>query len=577
MKPSFPNRNAWWGHLVAEELARLGVRDVFATPGSRSTPLVLAFAARSDLRLTMHVDERGVAFAALGAARATGRPAVVLTTSGTAAANLLPAIVEAAQDGVPMIVLTADRPAELRDCGANQAIDQVKLFGSYVRWFAELPSPQEPVPAAAVLTAIDQAHHRATAAPAGPVHLNIPLREPLAPSAEPLDWAALARGVEAWLAGDTPYTSYASASSSALPPPHLVRALKRVRRGVIVAGELRREEERTAVLALARAWGWPVLADIRSGLRGQPGVLSHADLILLAPALRPDAVVQFGARLVSKRVQEWIFASRAKVIAVVSPDPARIDPGHGVTHRVVAGLAAAGRGLAASIRPPRNTAWRHSWQQAEAKVVRVLTRALGPQSEWSEAAVAREVARPAARQGVLVLASSMAVRHAEIYATRAPAAVLANRGASGIDGTVATALGAARAAGGPVTLLLGDLALLHDLNSMALVRGLRTPFVAVVLNNDGGGIFHLLPVADFPSHFEACFATPHGRSFAGAAKMFGWRYAAPASAAAFRGALAAARARRGPTLIEVRCDRAATARWHRGVLARIAAALDAAR
>lgn len=572
-----PNRNAWWAHLVVEELVRLGVTHAFAAPGSRSTPLVLALAARRDLQLTMHYDERGLAFAALGAGRATGRPAVVLTTSGTAVANLLPAVVEAALDHVPMLVLTADRPAELRDTAANQTVDQVKIFGPYVRWFAELPSPQEPAPAASVLTTVDQAIFRTTAAPAGPVHLNVPLREPLAPQPEPLDPVALTRGVERWLAGRAPYTTYTTQGSHDRSITALNRALARGRRGVIVAAELTTAAEQRAVLDLARRWSCPVLADVRSGLRGGPGVLSHGDLILAsarqAAALKPDFVVQVGARLISKRVQEWVIAARPAVYAVLAPQPSRVDPGHAVTHRVVGEAAAACRALAAAVRPAVAKPWAKRWQQAERTVARLLARALAAAPGLTEPAVARALAATLRRTETWVLASSMPVRDAELFAGRTPARVLANRGASGIDGTLATACGA-QAAGAAVTLLTGDLAFLHDLNSMALAPRRGSPLVVVLINNDGGGIFSLLPVAGFPAHFETCFATPHGREFSGAARLFGWRYAAPATPAALARALATARGRRGPTLIEVRTDRTANAQVHRDLVARIAAALD---
>ena len=572
-----PNRNAWWAHLVVEELVRLGVTHAFAAPGSRSTPLVLALAARRDLTLTMHFDERGLAFAALGAARATGRPAVILTTSGTAVANLLPAVVEAALDHVPMLVLTADRPAELRDTAANQTVDQVKIFGSYVRWFAELPSPQEPAPAASVLTSVDQAVFRATAAPAGPVHLNVPLREPLAPQPEPLDPAALTRGVERWLAGGNPYTTYATHESHDRPITALTRALARCRRGVIVAAELTTPADQRAVRQLARRWKCPVLADVRSGLRGAPGVLSHGDLILAsakqAAALKPDFVVQVGARLISKRVQEWVIAARPAVYAVLAPQPSRVDPGHAVTHRVVGDLPGACRALARDVGPLIESGWRARWQRADRVVVGQLARAFAAPTGLSEPWVARELAHTLRRDETWVLASSMPVRDAELFARRAPARVLANRGASGIDGTLATACGA-HSSGAAVTLLTGDLAFLHDLNSMALAPRRGAPLVVVLINNDGGGIFSLLPVAGFPDHFETCFATPHGLAFAAAAQLFGWRHAAPATPAAFRRALAAARDRRGPTLIEVRTERAANAQLHRDLVSRIAASLD---
>ncbi|MEM8560477.1 MAG: 2-succinyl-5-enolpyruvyl-6-hydroxy-3-cyclohexene-1-carboxylic-acid synthase, partial [Bacteroidota bacterium] len=448
--------NQVWAALIVEELVRLGVGLFCVAPGSRSTPLTLAVAAHPEAKALVHFDERGLAFAALGYARATRRPAVWITTSGTALANGMPAVVEASVDGVPLLLLTADRPPELRQTGANQTITQPGLFDPYVRWAFDLPTPTAEMPAAAVLTTVDQAFYRAMRAPGGPVHLNAMFREPLAPPPDAAaDFAAYLRPLVGWMEGTAPFTRYAApvvtAPSDGLAD--LRATLRRAERGLVVAGRMRTEAESGAALRIAEALGWPLLADVESGLRtghaDHPLVIAHPDLILSSTSFRetacPDAVLHLGGRPVSKRLAQHLAACAPPYYAVVRDDPDRFDPRHHVTHRFESDVIAFADALLAedvSSAPP--DAWRTSWRRAEETVRTYLAETLDdavPDAALSEPLVARLVSQHRPADHALLLAASMPIRDVDAFAdpTSAPAAVFANRGASGIDGTVATA------------------------------------------------------------------------------------------------------------------------------------------
>ncbi|GIV62640.1 MAG: 2-succinyl-5-enolpyruvyl-6-hydroxy-3-cyclohexene-1-carboxylate synthase [Rhodothermaceae bacterium] len=576
-----PNSNHLWASLLVEELVRCGVTAFFLAPGSRSTPLVTAVAAHADAVPLLHVDERGTAFAALGYARATRRPAAWVTTSGTAVANGMPAVVEAATDAVPLLLLTADRPPELRQTGANQTIDQPGLFGDYVRWRFDLPAPEPGLDPAMVLTTVDQAVYRAMRSPAGPVHLNLMFREPLAP--DPSDGAPLERAdhLRAWFERGTPYTTYAAVRAAARAEA-LRPLIDGARRGLIVAGRLDTPSEGAAVQRLARHLGWPLLADVGSQARLGPGAPTRIDTfdLLLGHAAwaqehRPDGVLYLGRRATSKRLAAFLDATRPDVLAVIRPDPFRFDPSHRVTHRVETEVVPFVEALTAEPAPPSAPGWQDAWTAADRRLKAWLGTALSG-TGLSEPAVARAVTRLIPPEQALVLASSMPVRDADTFATPegAPVPVYTNRGASGIDGTVATAVGVARARGRPVTLLIGDLALLHDLNALMLLR--EVPVVVVVINNDGGGIFHFLPIARHERFFEPFFGTPHGLGFEHAARLFGLPYHRPDTLPAFEAVYQAACAAGRSALIEVVTDRHANVALHRRLLDEARAVVDGA-
>jgi 2-succinyl-5-enolpyruvyl-6-hydroxy-3-cyclohexene-1-carboxylate synthase len=567
--------NRLWADLIVEELIRTGVDFFCVAPGSRSTPLVAALASNPNAKNLVHFDERGTAFAALGFARASGRPAAWITTSGTAVANGLPAVVEAATDAVPMILLTADRPPELRETGANQTVVQPDIFGGYVRWSFDLPAPDPYLDPAMVLTTVDQAVYRARRAPRGPVHLNLMFREPFLPDPDE-ELPAPPR----WRESREPYTRY-TATRPAVDPAdveHLLEALRPVKRGLVVAGRLESREQGETALGLAESLGWPLLPDVGSQVRlgvHSKSLVAYHDALLASEPFKetnaPEAVLHIGGRALSKRLEQFLARSRPDPYVVVRENPFRLDPGHQVTHSVEADIVGFCDALArvagggSSVDP----AWTAGWHEASGRVDICLDRLFAGMEELNEPLVARLISRHIPEGHGLCVASSMPIRDVDTFAATdgAIVPVAANRGASGIDGTVATAAGFARGSGLPITLLIGDLALLHDLNSLAMLREL--PVVVAVLNNDGGAIFSFLPVASHKEFFEPYVSTPQGVSFEGAAKMFGFAYELPSTTEEFVEAYSAAVARGAPTLVEVRTDREENVALHRNLFSKI--------
>ncbi|MBF0570000.1 MAG: 2-succinyl-5-enolpyruvyl-6-hydroxy-3-cyclohexene-1-carboxylic-acid synthase [Candidatus Omnitrophica bacterium] len=559
-----PNINYLWADIIVEELARCGVTSFIVCPGSRSSPLALAIARNPKAQALTHFDERGAAFFALGQVSATGAPVAILCTSGTAAANFLPAAIECSKKKLPLIVLTADRPPELRQTGADQAIEQVGIFGPYVRFQVDLPCPSTDIPAPMPLTTVDQAVYRATRSVAGPVHLNCMFREPLAPIKTGDDFKDYVSGLSAWLKSDRPYTQYHSpvGEVSHEAVGKVAGILKANERGLIVVGKLRSQKERAAVLSLAGKLQWPVLADVTSGLRltsSKGPVVHYFDQLLLSPhladLLKVDCVLQLGGRMTSKRLNQLVQDSRPRNYVMVLSHPLRNDPAHQVTLRVEAPIASFCAGIARAVKARRKSAWLRSIVQLSDVAGRQI-RSLAEKS-LSEPSVAYHVSRNIPSGHGLFLANSMPVRDMDMYGAVRPGDIIigANRGASGIDGTIATACGFSQGSGRPVTLVIGDISALYDLNSLALLRSLKRPMTLVVLNNDGCGVFSFLPVGQFKKDFEQCFGAPHGLSFKDAARMFGLRYARPRTTAEFLRSYQQAASGDRHTLIEVVTNR----------------------
>ncbi|MDE0342297.1 MAG: 2-succinyl-5-enolpyruvyl-6-hydroxy-3-cyclohexene-1-carboxylic-acid synthase [Deltaproteobacteria bacterium] len=578
------NVNHLWATLLVEELVRNGIDTFCIAPGSRSTPLVVAAARNPRARAIVHYDERGAAFHALGHGRATGSPAVVVTTSGSALANVWPAVVEASLERVPLLVLSGDRPPELQDAGANQTMDQVKFFGGYAEWSASLPCPSTDVDPAVVLTTVDQAVSRCRGPAGGAVHVNCMFREPLAPTEQGEDFEAYLEPVRAWHEGGHAYTRHESAPSRRAPElsAELVELVARRPRGLLLAGGLASAAERAAVADLAQALGWPFLPDVTSGLRLEGKTVTlvpyHEVLLGSTEFMRDhpvEAVIHVGGRWTSRRLPDHLEVVPPKDYVVVNEQPDRVDPIHRATLRFrlpVAEFCEALRALvgnggtavdAASGAAAKeaggapDTGWLASWRQASEHVGGRLDELLTRDRTLNEPKVARLVSRHIGGGEGLYLASSMPVRDMDTFGCPRPdpVVVAANRGASGVDGTIATATGFARGLGKCVTLVIGDQAFLHDLNSLGLCRSLDHPFVIVVLNNDGGGIFSFLPIARFQDVFEPYFGASHGMTFEHAAALFGLEYARPSTADEFVDAYAQARGRGGATVIEVRTAR----------------------
>lgn len=565
-------------HALADEMARCGLRHAVACPGSRNAPLLLTLAAEEAIETISVLDERAAGFLALGIAKATGRPVAVTCTSGTAAANLLPAVVEAREARVPLIVLTADRPPELRDVGAGQSIDQVKLYGSAVKWFVEVGN-HEPSRETAV-------HHRHIACRAyltaagdprpGPVHLNFPLREPLAPRVE----AGAERGLgpEVW-SGREGGRPWVERRDPPLVPDRalaeeLAREVAACPRGALVLGATS-EDVAGPAARLAKAAGWPLLAEPTSGARcGQHDrshVVAHYDALLAGGGFRDgrraDLVIRIGDTPTSKPLRAWLWGARQ---IVVDPQAAWHEPTR-TAESVVASSAVAfcdalSTALADGATP--DAGWFEGWLRADAAVPPVLEAVPDPFEPKAYAALAEAVPDGA----TLFVSSSMPIRHVETWFPKSSRRIrfLANRGANGIDGVVSSAVGAAIGTGAPCFLLTGDLALLHDLGGLVAARDLDVPLTIVCVNNGGGGIFDFLPVAEEadPGHYERLVATPRGVGMSEVAALAGMPHAVARTAGEVRAAVAR------PGLVEVPTERSASVRLHRDALGRVAAAVN---
>ncbi len=538
----------------ADELARCDIAGACTSPGSRSTPLVLSLVREERIRCFSHVDERCAGFFALGLAKASGRPAAVACTSGTAAANYLPAVIEAREARVPLIVLTADRPPELRDVGAGQAIDQLKLFGSAVKWFVEVGSHAatderlrwvRQLACRAVWTALDGRP--------GPVHLNFPLREPLVLDEElPADATGRPDG--------RPFV--ASLRTPPTPADALAQLAREAARPVVVAGRLERGGNRLG--EAAQALGVPLLADPLSGLRTGPAAIAHYDALLradeFAAAQRPDLVVRIGDLPTSKPLRAWLAALDAQQVAV-DPEDAWQDPDAIVSHRLAADP---GDALAAVAGAKSDAEWLRAWRTADERAKQAIANELG--EALSEPLVAGDLATLVPGHGTLVVASSMPVRDVESFWPVLDGAprVLANRGANGIDGTVSTAYGVA-ATGVPTALLIGDVALAHDLGGLLAASRLGLPLTIVLVDNGGGGIFDFLPVSTQTDAYEEHVATPTGLDAERIATLFGLACSQPGDRAGFAAAIRDGLGGAGTTLVHVRSDRAANVALHRRI------------
>jgi 2-succinyl-5-enolpyruvyl-6-hydroxy-3-cyclohexene-1-carboxylate synthase len=559
-----------FARTLVDEWARQGITRASIAPGSRSTPVALALAADERIHVDVQLDERSASFTALGTAKVTGIPAVLLCTSGTAAANFHPAVLEAHHARVPMLVCTADRPPELRDTGAGQTVDQVRLYGGAVRWYCDPGPPEDRDGVGAEWRALaSRAVHEALGPVAGPVHLNLPFREPLVPSGAPLvdapgrsagrPWTARAPGVRA------PSTPMVDAFAD---------LVGRTERGIVLAG-WGADVSPATVVAFAAAAGWPILADPLSNVR-VPGTVSAYDPLLrdpdFAPRWRPDLVFRLGAPPTNKPALQWLDPAMPQVH--VDPDGTWLDPGHAVSGRLLADPEPLLAALTGAIGTSAPTDWRDAWSTAESRARDAVDALLDSWPQPFEGRVARDVAHATPEGGALVVASSMPVRDVESFAAaRAGLAYFANRGVNGIDGFVSTALGIASArADAPTVALLGDLCLLHDTNGLlgAADRGVDVTFV--VVDNAGGGIFSFLPQAADSTHFESLFGTPQPVDVAALVAVHGIPTTEVGAADELAPALERSIATGGVNVVRVRTDRADNVTRHREVWAAVAAA-----
>ena len=579
----------------AARLASLGVTDAVISPGSRSTALALCLDARPELRTWIQLDERSAGFFALGLGRATGRPAALVCTSGTAAANYLPAVVEASHAGIPMIVCTADRPPELRGWGSPQTIDQVGIYGTAVRWSVDLPVPEEASQEAAAGWA-ETAAELASGSDPGPVHLNWPLREPLEPSSE-------VTAPPAARVGET------DEDGCREPSPELAELAEIVaghERGVVVAGPwpgggLHRERRWAVAARRFAGWArWPVIGEPISHIRGRSRdgsrtersacVVATADHLLadeaLAEALRPDVAVLVGRTVTTKPVRLWLERTRPAHVVLIDPEDRWEDAAFRLTEHVPASVEALAPITAGAAPAGRDAAggWLDTWAQLDAAARAAI--AAADEGALLSARTARVLIGALPSDAVLVATNSLPVRDLDAFVCDTRSVVCcANRGAAGIDGTASTALGIAAAdPSRTVALYTGDLALLHDLGGLTAAARLGLHLTAVCVDNDGGEIFSLLPVAGrVPADdFERLFRTPHGLDLCGLDGFGGIRACRVATAGELSEAVSSAVATRVPgvdlCIIDVSRDddvaqrRALTAAAQRAALAVLAAA-----
>lgn len=585
--------NALWGECLVEELYRLGCRMFCISPGSRSTPLTAAVArqarCREDLQQRILPDERAAAFFALGYARVAQVPAVLICTSGTAVANYFPAVIEASIEQIPMIICSADRPSELLDTGANQTIHQNRIFGDYVRWFVDVHCSDMSVSVASLLTTLDQAYSRACFQHPGPVHLNLMFREPLipAPDAYPLNTEGIPTR---WKDSTQPYTRYIPTQSvpSVDSFESWAKILRESKRGLLVVGRLSPAVDVRSVLLLADTLQWPVFADIGSGLRHVAaefddryvpwvdGVDAFFHNERMMQQLQPDTLLHIGGPLVSKGLSVWLQRRPRLTYLHMYDRPERMDPHHCVTERMDGSIAKLCRALQQAVEQKQpsaqepQTQWRDLWMRCS-RALSMLLREWMPRTVWHEPAVAHFLSQWIPSSHLVFLGNSMPIRDWDRFATRETkqTTFVANRGASGIDGLLATAMGAVQAYGQTGTLILGDISMLHDLNSLLWLQQSQIPLVVIVINNQGGSIFGILPIAQHQDIWRSHFLTPHTFSLATIAKSIGLSTFAPTHLEALSADYKTALSLGQPCLIEITTQREDNYRFYREISAQI--------
>jgi 2-succinyl-5-enolpyruvyl-6-hydroxy-3-cyclohexene-1-carboxylate synthase len=595
-----------------DELARCGMRAACTSPGSRCAPLVLTLAREERLRCYSHIDERCAGFFALGLAKASERPVAVTCTSGTAAAELLPAAIEAYEARVPLLLLTADRPPELRETGAGQAIDQLKLFGSAAKWFFEVGTHEASEQRLRwIRTLACRAYWTALEGRQGVVHLNFPLREPLVID-EPVPEDLTGRGGRRPYVRRSPSLGLPAGDREAIPP-ELIELIKSARRGLIIAGRDERDSPTSlgsvgeAAAEFAAALGWPLLADPLSGARRGDAAIAHYDALLrdetFAAGTRPDLVIRVGDLPVSKPLRTWLAGLGDTPQVALDPEGGWQDPASVLSDSLALEPAAALAGLTALASPPTATSttghrttladaqprllsadhdWLAGWRAADERAAEAILGVLGS-ADLSEPAIAVELGVLLGETATLFVASSMPVREIETFwpVREDPPRVLCNRGANGIDGTVSSAFGAAAHGEDPVVLLIGDVALAHDIGGLLAAQRLNLKLTIVLLDNGGGGIFDFLPVSRAAMAREADIytrhiATPTGLDFTKAAALYGLAHERVETIPAFRAALERALLPgAGSAIVQVQTDRASNVELHSRVWAAVASALSA--
>ena len=577
---SFENRNYAFAGVFVKELARCGLKHVCICPGSRSSPLAISFARNNNVKKWVHLDERSAAFFALGIAKYSREPVALVCSSGTASANFLPAVIEAFYSNTPLLVLTADRPPELHDWGALQTIHQSELYGSHVKWSAAMPAPEAtPDLLDFVRSTACRAFATAYEAPAGPVHLNFPFREPVEPASVPADFPdGLPVNKDNLLHQKSERPHLASKISSGEPDKNEINRLAGEisgKRGLIIAGPNSEAYFAESVTALAHRLHYPVLADClsqaRCGKHDPDMIVDAYDMFIdKVESLKscPEVVIRFGAVPVSKPLATYLERQSQAQHILVDPGAQWRNPSHTsaeVWHvdeaRFCDSLTAAVKG------GKRTTAWSRNWLDINAKVRTAVTKELAECGEMFEGKIFNELAKILPGNSVLFAGNSMPIRDMDTFFPASHSAIrfMANRGASGIDGVTSTALGASAVSSNRLVLVLGDISFYHDMNGLLAAKAFGLNATIILINNDGGGIFSFLPQSAYKDVFEIYFGTPHGLTFQPAADMYGLGYAFADTWAKFNEEVKKSLKREGTTIIEIPGDRKQNLVLHRQI------------
>lgn len=532
-KDNIPNINYLWSELIVEELFRNGIRHICISPGSRSTPITLAAARHKGIKKTVHFDERGLAFFAVGVSAATKEPVALISTSGTAVANFFPALIEASKKKLPLIFFTADRPPELRKTGSLQTIDQPGIFGKYVRWATDLPVPDKEIKNEFVLTTVDQAVFMSKNPVPGPVHINCMFREPLAPEISGDITEEMTMTEKRWVNNRYPFTTYFQKSEGT--DPKMVKEVSKIigktKAGIIVVGKLKNKREARDIIKLSEHLNWPLFGDIVSGTRNIRGknTIKNWDLLLLHKNLfkeKLDTVLHLGGRITSKRWYDFIKNNRPEKYITIINHPLKNDPLHVVSHRINLSPGEFAKSIIKKTDTGDPSQLLNFLIKLSNKTEKIVEEFVNNSKKIDEIFIAREISKLIFPGGSLFLGNSMPVRDMDIFYNGGNKDILwgGNRGSSGIDGNIASATGFCVGSGRQTTLIIGDIAALHDLNSLYLTSNSGSSINIILINNNGGGIFSFLPIAGFNDNFEEYFSTPHNLKFQKAAEMFGFEY-----------------------------------------------------
>ncbi|MAU08636.1 MAG: 2-succinyl-5-enolpyruvyl-6-hydroxy-3-cyclohexene-1-carboxylic-acid synthase [Anaerolineaceae bacterium] len=556
------NRNTFYATTFVDELARAGLHHVCAAPGSRHTPLMLAFAKDERFKVWPHLDERSASFFALGLARALDEPVALICTSGTAGANMYPAIIEAHQSRIPLLVITADRPPELRHSGANQTIDQIKMFGDFVLWFVDAALPESNPPTVAIRnlrTLADRALAKAKGLRKGVVHINMPFRKPLEPTEVEGDIFDASSGAEN--DKSVPRTQMYSSYIFKEYGEEIGHELYKIEEGLIICGPTLTEKEVVAVQSLASALEYPIVVDALSGARFEnhrlDRLVGSSELMLDAINYTSKVILRFGSMPLSKKLNDYVVKLNPSRYIAVSSDDTWSDDAHLITDFIPSNIEPFCYELMPFVLSSSHDLWwLEGWQSVEYIAWETIDHEMA-NGAYFDGGVVYDVVDLIPDGSTLFAGNSLPVRHLDQFGKPQDKRIYtyANRGASGIDGNISTALGAGAARpDAPLVSILGDITFYHDMNGLLAVHRCGVPVTIVLLNNDGGGIFQRLPINQFDPEFTEWFVTPHGLDYSHAAKMYGLEWVSVQGREEFRQAFSASVTGRTSTIIEFRSD-----------------------